>query len=75
MSAYNPERREYYRKYMKRLRDANPDKYEQFKVKERERQRMYRMAARGDGDTDVTAFTAENDDQSALWAKLLGVSA
>jgi hypothetical protein len=72
MSSYNPDRREYFRKYMKRWRDANPDKYEAFKVKECERQRVYRMAARNDGDADMTAFTAESEDQAALWAKLLG---
>jgi hypothetical protein len=72
MSTYNPDRREYFRTYMKKWRDANPDKYDAFKVKERERQRVYRLAAKGDGDRDVTAFTAESDDQSAAWAKLLG---
>lgn len=72
MSNYNPDRREYFRRYMKKWRAANPDKYEEFKVKERERQRIYRAAAKGDGDMDVTAFTAETEDQSALWSQLLG---
>ncbi len=71
MSTYNPERREYFRQYMKRWRDSNPDKYEIFKVKERERQRVYRAEARNDGDVDVTGFTAESEDQSAMWAKLM----
>lgn len=70
--SYNPDRREYFRKYMKQYRAANPDKYELFKVKERERQRVYRMGAKGDGDVDVTAFSAESPDQSDMWAKLLG---
>jgi hypothetical protein len=74
MSSYRPERREYYRNYMRQWREANPDKYDAFKVKERERQRVYRMAAKGDGDTDVTAFAAETADQSAAWTKLLGVA-
>lgn len=71
MSTYNPDRREYFRRYMKKWRDANPDKYEIFKVKERERQRIYRAGARGDGDVDLTAFTAEGEDQSRMWAELL----